>query len=32
VVNGDPLVDLQTLADVLLVIHQGRIIHDSTQA
>jgi imidazolonepropionase-like amidohydrolase len=31
VVNGDPLVDLQTLADVLLVIHQGRIIHDSTQ-
>ena len=31
VVNGDPLVDLQTLADVLLVIHQGRIIRDSTQ-
>ncbi len=31
VVDGDPLVDLQTLADVLLVIHQGRIIRDSTQ-
>jgi imidazolonepropionase-like amidohydrolase len=31
VVNGDPLVDLQALADVLLVIHQGTIVRDSTQ-
>jgi imidazolonepropionase-like amidohydrolase len=31
VVNGDPLVDLQTLADVRLVIHQGMIIRDSAR-
>jgi imidazolonepropionase-like amidohydrolase len=31
VVNGDPLVNLQTLADVRLVIHRGMIIRDSTQ-
>ena len=31
VVNGDPLENLRTLADVRLVIHRGVIIRDSTQ-
>ncbi len=31
VIQGDPLVDLQALKDVLLVIHQGVIIRDSLQ-
>jgi len=31
VVNGDPLLALQALADVRLVIHQGVIIRDSAQ-
>lgn len=31
VVNGDPLSNLQVLRDVLLVIHQGVIIRDSTR-
>lgn len=31
VINGDPLENLQALKDVLLVIHQGVIIRDSTQ-
>jgi imidazolonepropionase-like amidohydrolase len=31
VIQGDPLVDLQALKDVLLVIHQGVIIRESIQ-
>jgi len=31
VVNGDPLINLQTMTDVRLVIHQGRLIRDSSQ-